>query len=221
LDPGLLRAVIEAPDDDYPRMLAADWLDEHGEPERAEFIRVQCELAKGCGCDDRLSASGRCVCRRCRLDRRQAALLEHRNNYLRWLPGLVVGATRHGLISFRLPEAWSRGFVSQLTLSWQDWQAHAAALLAACPLANAKDGCVRLTTWPDLRLFEIAGQPMALIHGTDKAVRVNSIEEAEGDRRTLILGLLGAIWNGVHFEFPRTWRPVGDARVRPDHTAAR
>lgn len=29
------------PADDLPRVVAADWLDEHGEPERAEFIRVQ------------------------------------------------------------------------------------------------------------------------------------------------------------------------------------
>ena len=41
----LLRAVVAAPDDDVPRLVAADWLDEHGEAERAEFIRVQVELA--------------------------------------------------------------------------------------------------------------------------------------------------------------------------------
>jgi uncharacterized protein (TIGR02996 family) len=40
-----LRAIIERPDDDLPRRVFADWLDEHGQPERAEFIRVQCELA--------------------------------------------------------------------------------------------------------------------------------------------------------------------------------
>ena len=42
-----LRAIAEQPDDDLPRLVFADWLDEHGEPERAEFIRVQCELARG------------------------------------------------------------------------------------------------------------------------------------------------------------------------------
>lgn len=42
----LLKAVVASPDDDLPRLVAADWLDEHGEPERAEFIRVQIELAK-------------------------------------------------------------------------------------------------------------------------------------------------------------------------------
>jgi uncharacterized protein (TIGR02996 family) len=43
---GLLRAIREAPDDDAPRLVYADWLDEHDEPQRAELIRVQCELAR-------------------------------------------------------------------------------------------------------------------------------------------------------------------------------
>ena len=42
----LLRAVLAAPDDDAPRLIYADWLDEHGDPARAEFIRVQIELAR-------------------------------------------------------------------------------------------------------------------------------------------------------------------------------
>ncbi|MBO0698740.1 MAG: TIGR02996 domain-containing protein [Zavarzinella sp.] len=40
----LFRAVLAAPDDDAPRLIYADWLDEHGEPERAEFIRLQCAM---------------------------------------------------------------------------------------------------------------------------------------------------------------------------------
>jgi uncharacterized protein (TIGR02996 family) len=41
----LLRAICENPDDDAPRLIYADWLDEHGDPRQAEFIRVQIELA--------------------------------------------------------------------------------------------------------------------------------------------------------------------------------
>jgi len=43
---GLLRAICEAPDDDAPRLVYADWLDEHGDPLQAEFIRVQIEMAR-------------------------------------------------------------------------------------------------------------------------------------------------------------------------------
>ena len=38
----LLKAVVDSPADDLPRLVAADWLEEHGDPERAEFIRLQC-----------------------------------------------------------------------------------------------------------------------------------------------------------------------------------
>jgi uncharacterized protein (TIGR02996 family) len=41
-----LEAVRAAPDDDGPRLVYADWLDERGDHDRAEFIRVQCELAR-------------------------------------------------------------------------------------------------------------------------------------------------------------------------------
>lgn len=41
-----LEAIRDAPEDDLPRLVFADWLDENGQPDRAEFIRVQCELAK-------------------------------------------------------------------------------------------------------------------------------------------------------------------------------
>jgi uncharacterized protein (TIGR02996 family) len=41
----LYRAILESPEDDAPRLLYADWLDEHGDVKRAEFIRLQCELS--------------------------------------------------------------------------------------------------------------------------------------------------------------------------------
>jgi uncharacterized protein (TIGR02996 family) len=37
----LLAAVLANPDDDLPRLVYADWCDENGQPERAEFIRLQ------------------------------------------------------------------------------------------------------------------------------------------------------------------------------------
>ncbi len=40
-------AIYELPDDDMPRLVYADWLEEHGQPERAELIRLQCRMARG------------------------------------------------------------------------------------------------------------------------------------------------------------------------------
>ena len=42
----LLKAIIDAPDDDAPRFAYADWIKKHGDRDRAEFIRVQCALDK-------------------------------------------------------------------------------------------------------------------------------------------------------------------------------
>jgi uncharacterized protein (TIGR02996 family) len=44
-DDAFLQAIIESPDDDAPRLVYADWLEEHGQPDRAALIRVQCQLA--------------------------------------------------------------------------------------------------------------------------------------------------------------------------------
>jgi uncharacterized protein (TIGR02996 family) len=45
LHEAFLRSIIEAPDDDTSRLAYADWLEENGDPDRAEFIRVQCRIA--------------------------------------------------------------------------------------------------------------------------------------------------------------------------------
>src|SRR4051794_19333399 len=42
----LLAAVLAAPDADAPRLAYADWMAKHGQPERAEFIRLQVERAR-------------------------------------------------------------------------------------------------------------------------------------------------------------------------------
>lgn len=40
----LIAAVIAAPDDDLPRLVYADWLEENGRLEYADFIRCQCRI---------------------------------------------------------------------------------------------------------------------------------------------------------------------------------
>jgi uncharacterized protein (TIGR02996 family) len=44
-DPTFLKAILAAPEDDALRLVYADWLQENGQPERAEFIRAECEMA--------------------------------------------------------------------------------------------------------------------------------------------------------------------------------
>lgn len=74
----LLRAIIEAPDDDAPRLVYADWLDENGDPARAEFIRVQCDMHGMPNPDDRWNQL---------LRRSEALLHRNRKRWRRELPG--------------------------------------------------------------------------------------------------------------------------------------
>ena len=58
----LLKAILDNPDDDAVWLVYADWLEEHGQSARAEFIRVQIDEAlyvEEVGCDS-LSKPERC-----------------------------------------------------------------------------------------------------------------------------------------------------------------
>jgi uncharacterized protein (TIGR02996 family) len=48
----LYRAILAHPDDDTPRLVYADWLEENGRTEEAEFIRVECRLEADAPGDD-------------------------------------------------------------------------------------------------------------------------------------------------------------------------
>jgi uncharacterized protein (TIGR02996 family) len=75
-EPALLAAIAARPDDDTPRLVYADWLDDHGDANRAEFIRLQCALAQG-GPEDPAAAE-------------RADELEERHR-TRWLSGVPTG----------------------------------------------------------------------------------------------------------------------------------
>lgn len=70
---GLLRAIRDNPDEDTPRLMYADFLDEEGDAARAEFIRVQIERGTLPETDAR---------RRALEDREHALLAEHERDWL-------------------------------------------------------------------------------------------------------------------------------------------
>jgi uncharacterized protein (TIGR02996 family) len=45
-DKAFLADILEHPEDDTPRLIYADWLTDHGQPDRGEFIRVQIERSR-------------------------------------------------------------------------------------------------------------------------------------------------------------------------------
>jgi uncharacterized protein (TIGR02996 family) len=105
-----LAAIADRPDDDLPRLVYADYLDETGQPERAEFIRVQVELAKLSENDPRRPG----------LAAREAELALHKDAWT--------------LPEFRAPlvsQVFRRGFVELVNVRAEWLIRHPAALLSA------------------------------------------------------------------------------------------
>ena len=144
---GFLEAILAHPDDDAPRLVYADWLDEHGDAERAEFIRVQIERAALPKWDVRQVAL--------RL-REQVLLAKHGAGWRAELPtvkGVTWGDFRRGFMA-------TGEFGTFATL-----RAKAAACWAATPLEAA------VVRWPRQRdeakeLGPIAGLRELTVNGT-------------------------------------------------------
>jgi uncharacterized protein (TIGR02996 family) len=110
----LLQSIKEAPEDDGPRLVLADWLEDHGGHGRAEFIRTQLRLAPGA---PQLGAADERT-----LKLRASGLLdENGGDWLGplWRYWLSPSAWHRGLLSFGAP----RGVVPEqieASLSWAD-----------------------------------------------------------------------------------------------------
>jgi uncharacterized protein (TIGR02996 family) len=106
-----LRAIIESPNDDVPRLVYADWLEERGDP-RSEFIRVQCALKRPHAPQDHA-----------RLAAREKELLEaHEATWAKPVRRLVK------------QWAFTRGFIEMVCLSPEQFLKHAATLLRRVPV---------------------------------------------------------------------------------------
>jgi uncharacterized protein (TIGR02996 family) len=151
----LLRAVIASPDEDTPRLVYADWLQENGQDERAEFIRVQCEL----------SQPSELIGREYALKRREWEILGRDwSNADTWFCGDIfklsnisdgpqlhvrpADAPENAAREMRLHTArgfahyaardmrlhTARGFVHSVTCNAADWLKHADAILSKHPV---------------------------------------------------------------------------------------
>lgn len=148
----LLEAIIANPADDLPRLIYCDWLEERGEAERAEFIRIQCELARlkePCETtqgqiflhegrhdrhvEDKRQRCGLCkkepvgMCRWHTLLRREKELLK--NAGTDWQTWGVDGDD----LRIEFP-TFTRGFISKITCSAQDWLTHAEEITKSQPI---------------------------------------------------------------------------------------
>jgi type IV pilus assembly protein PilB len=135
-----LRAVIENPDDDAPRLVYADWLDEQGDP-RGEFIHAQCEMGRQSCCGVPYF----------KLRRKALRLLRrHGREWVRPFQGLVR-------------RSWfRRGFVEQVAAAPERYAAAVASLPTLTPVRRV---LVELTgvTIPDA-VVELLPESLAREH---------------------------------------------------------
>jgi uncharacterized protein (TIGR02996 family) len=98
----LLRDIRDNPEDDTPRLVYADWLDEHNQGDRATLIRTECELAR----IDRLEQPTRHK----ELRELEKKLEPHREKWRKKLPylvGIQWGAYCRGFIETVWAESWA------------------------------------------------------------------------------------------------------------------
>jgi uncharacterized protein (TIGR02996 family) len=135
----LYRAILAHPDEDTPRLVYADWLDEHGDHDRAEFIRVQCRLARMNEWDDDYTA-----------DRIRATRLLHEHKP-KWLERPAESdLNRRGL------KAFARGFLSDARVGYRMTEEEIRQRFARFPIATAF--MVFTSEWPG-PLFEPLTSP--------------------------------------------------------------
>jgi uncharacterized protein (TIGR02996 family) len=160
---GFLRSIIENPFDDTVRLIYADWLEEHGEGARAEFIRLQFQIEKTHrgkkhrGIKDSLMGIpvvlDHCRCRWCALKKRERKLLEG-TRPVDW-SGFPAGVYQPGQ---RPAEqglwVFERGFVQSITITLGGFIYHAPAVFAATPITAVhlsdripQEGAFGLWSW--------------------------------------------------------------------------
>jgi uncharacterized protein (TIGR02996 family) len=112
----LLDAILADPDDDSPRLVYADWLDERGNP-RGEFIRVQCELARLPKYDTK----------RAPIETREQELLNQHG--AEWAQPVASIAREY---------QFHRGFIDTVSIGGRKLLTHGTKLFQASPLQHVK-----------------------------------------------------------------------------------
>jgi uncharacterized protein (TIGR02996 family) len=128
-----LAAITADPDADGPRLAYADWLDERGDAARAEFIRVQCALAK-------VDEDNRDIHP---LAARERALLKrHREEWLRPLRDIVYPEAGGRFARWRatpvFAAAFRRGFPEAVLLPAARFLRYGADLFQIAPVREVE-----------------------------------------------------------------------------------
>jgi uncharacterized protein (TIGR02996 family) len=219
---GFLNDIVERPDDDVPRLVYADWLDEHGESARAELIRAQVEEAR------LPEGEGRAADLRVRAEE---LLAEHERVWLgEWADALVRWTFR-------------RGFLESAEIEPGPFLEHGEELLARHPVRKVRfvsadgdgagaDAVPPLVACPHLarvRALDLSdgydsgpvwGRALAKATHLTRLEELNLSNQNPGGAGFIDLGGLEALTSAAHLDRLKlldlgSWEgePLGDAAV--------
>lgn len=218
----LLTAIRQRPREDTPRLAFADWLDERGHHERAEFIRVQVESDRLefeiLACGD-LGEWARTHGPRFRtLSRREDRLLAI--DRARGKRGFLLTARERAMAKrMARPPLFCRGFLSALTvLNAKDLRralrfarTQPLDLLTACPLVWLRHAKKVLALHPD-PLVSFASAPLLTspdgvfvgVLGGTALLRFADLAIRQPDGFGIVKACCAAEWPGVRFDWRRS-----------------
>jgi uncharacterized protein (TIGR02996 family) len=161
-----LQAILANPDDDTPRLVYADWLEERGDP-RGEFIRLQCELAQLPDSDPRI------------LPKREREAELVREHHQQWL-----GPLNNVIVFWR----FRRGFVEVVSMDAEMFVTYAEQMFHMTPIRQilfynavaqipALSGLAALGRAPslDFRLNQIGDHGVVSLVASRHLARVTSL----------------------------------------------
>ncbi len=173
-----LRTIRAAPYDDTPRLVYADWLEENGRGERAEFIRVQCAR----------ETLGEDEPRRIAIERRERLLWRrHAQRFRSELPSCLRRSLFH------------RGFVYPTVpaCSVEEWLAYPKRAYEAAPLWN-----LHLIVTPAAPIDDLVASGrlnlVAQLHLNIEQAAPNALDEIFGD--TSLTHLRSLVISGRPFD---------------------
>jgi uncharacterized protein (TIGR02996 family) len=195
----LIAAICANPDEDTPRLVFADWLEENEQVERAAFIRAQIELAR--------TPAWEPFAVWCRWRRPD------------WLTGKPFRATLPPVDGFHLEwhsEAFHRGLGWRLNVrSLVAWEKLAPNLLGRAPIGELRMWGATLDDWrrfailPNLRQVHFVAspiEPLFVLRDTPAACGITDIffERASGAGMPVVIeellqSPLGKAVRGLHF----------------------
>lgn len=193
---GLLRAVLEAPGDDTPRLVLADRLDDLGEAARAEFIRVQCRLAAP---EYQPALDLPASIAKVYDEWRQNDLLTDVNAG-KWAGRPLNLYTNSPPSQWPIFYPWTfrRGFVDSVTCYYDDWASLSDLIRACHPVTK-----VTLTTWPSFEYHatrtegRLSNRPHAKWWPVPSVTPPDYAEEIGH-----LHGMLAAEWPEITFTLP-------------------